>query len=194
MNKALACLALSCLAILAACNRPSEPAPLEGATIGGDFVLTGEDGSRVDSKSFAGKYRLVYFGYTYCPDVCPVDMQNLMKGLKLFAQSDAARAKKVQPIFITLDPARDTPAVLKEWTAAFHPRLIGLTGTDKEIDEVARKYAIIYSRQKPNEQGAYLVDHARMATLFGPKGEPIALVPQDKDGQTVAAELDRWVR
>jgi len=121
-------------------------------------------------------------------------MQNLMKGLKLFGKEDAARAAKIVPLFITLDPVRDTPAVLRQWTAAFDPRLIGLTGSEADIDQVAKQFAVYFKRGTPNAQGAYLVDHARMALLFGPKGEPIALISQDKDGQTIAAELDRWVR
>ena len=193
MTKAFISLLLSTL-LVAGCNRPATPPPLEGATIGGDFTLIGESGQRVSSRAFDGDYRLIYFGFTFCPDVCPVDMQVLMKGLRLFEAQDADRARRVVPIFITVDPARDTPAVLRQWTDAFHPRLLGLTGSEAEIAAVAKDYAILFKRQDPNAQGAYLVDHARMAMLFGPKGEPIALIPQDKDGPAVAAELDRWVR
>jgi protein SCO1 len=185
---------LSMLLALAGCNRPTEAPPLQGAAIGGPFVLTGEDGGQVRSSGFDGKYRLIYFGYTFCPDVCPTDVQTLMKGYQLFEKEDAGRAAKVVPLFITVDPARDTPQVLKQWTDAFDPHLIGLTGTTAQIDAVAKKFAVYYKREKPNADGAYLVDHMRMAMLMGPKGEPIALIPQDKDAKTVAAELDRWVR
>jgi protein SCO1/2 len=182
------------LLALAGCSRPTETPPLEGATIGGPFTLVGESGRPVKSSSFDGKYRLIYFGYTFCPDVCPTDVQTLMKGYQLFEKKDAARAEKVVPLFITLDPARDTPEVLKQWTDAFDPHLIGLTGTTAQIDAVAKEFAIFFERKKPDADGAYLVDHARMAMLMGPKGEPIALIPQDKDAAAVAAELDRWVR
>lgn len=193
MNKARLLPLLALTLAASACNRAAPP-PLEGARIGGDFTLTDEDGHRSGTARFAGQYRLVYFGYTFCPDVCPVDEQVLMKGLKAFEASDPERASRVAPIFITLDPARDTPAVLRQWTDAFHPRLVGFTGSEAEIDTVAKQYAIYFKRQAPNAQGAYLVDHARMAVLFGPKGEPIALVSHDKDAATVAAELDRWVK
>jgi protein SCO1 len=179
---------------LAGCGQQSETPPLAGAAIGGPFTLTSENGQPVKSSSFDGKYRLIYFGYTFCPDVCPMDTQLLMKGYQLFAKQDAARAAEIVPLFITLDPARDTPAVLKEWTDAFDPHLIGLTGTPAQIDAVAKQFAIFFSRNKPDADGAYLVDHARMALLMGKKGEPVALITQDKDAQTVAAELDRWVR
>jgi protein SCO1/2 len=192
MNKAL--LLLAGLLALAGCNRASEAPPLEGAAIGGPFTLVGENSQPVQSSSFDGKYRLIYFGYTFCPDVCPTDVQILMKGYQLFEKQDAKRAAEIVPIFITLDPARDTPDVLKKWTDAFDPHLIGLTGTVPQIDAVAKQFAVYFKREQPNKDGAYLVDHARMALLMGPKGEPIALIPQDKDAQAVAAELDRWVR
>jgi protein SCO1/2 len=193
MNKARF-LCLLGFALLAACSRPTEAPPLQGAAIGGPFTLTGEDGRPVKSSSFDGKYRLIYFGYTFCPDVCPVDMQTLMKGYKAFEKQDAERASRVVPLFITLDPARDTPEVLRQWTHAFDPHLIGLTGTPAQVDAVAKQFAIYFKRDAPDKDGAYLVDHARMALLMGPKGEPIALIAHDKDAATVAAELDRWVR
>lgn len=193
MNKARFLILLG-LAVLTACNRPAEAPPLEGAAIGGPFILTGENGQPVKSSSFDGKYHLIYFGYTFCPDVCPVDMQVLMKGYKAFEKQDAERAAKVVPLFITLDPARDTPEVLRQWTDAFDPHLIGLTGTPEQIDAVAKKFAVYFKRDTPDADGAYLVDHARMSLLMGPKGEPIALIAHDKDAAAVAADLDRWVR
>lgn len=194
MNNPFASCALAALLLLAACKPAAETPPLQGAAIGGAFTLTDENGRRVASSSFDGRYRLVYFGYTYCPDICPTDMQNLMQGLKKFGTRDARRAGEIVPIFITLDPARDTPEVLKQWTDSFDPRLIGFTGSDADIDKVAKQHAVFFKREKPNADGGYLVDHARMAILFGPKGEPIALISQDKDAETIAGELDRWVR
>ena len=198
MNKTLARLgiagAVAALSLSACQQKPSEKPPLEGAAIGGDFTLTDQDGKPFDSKSLKGKYRIFYFGYTFCPDICPTDVQTLMKGYQEFERKDSIRAAKVVPIFITLDPARDTPTVLRQWTDAFDPHLIGLTGTERQIDKVAKQFAIYFKREKPDADGAYLVDHARMALLQGPQGEPIALIPQDKDAAAVAAELDRWVR
>ncbi|MGE3747690.1 MAG: SCO family protein [Sphingomonadaceae bacterium] len=193
MNKAL--LLIPMLLMLAVgCSRSTETPPLEGAAIGGPFTLTGESGKPIKSSSFDGKYRLIYFGYTFCPDVCPVDVQTLMKGYQQFEQTDAERAAKVVPLFITLDPERDTPDVLRQWTDAFDPQLIGLTGSPEQIDAVAKQFAVYFKRDTPDEDGAYLVDHARMSLLMGPKGEPIALIAHDKDAATVAAELDRWVQ
>ena len=192
MNKAL--ITLAALLSLMACQAPSDQPPLAGARIGGPFTLTSQTGARVSDTQFAGKYRLIYFGYSYCPDVCPVDLQKLMQGLKLLEKQDPAKAAKIQPIFITVDPARDTPEVLAQYVAAFHPRLLGLTGTEEEIAAVAKEYAIYYRKVDGASKDAYLVDHSRQATLFGPEGKPIVLIAQEGTPQEIAAELAQWVK
>jgi protein SCO1/2 len=180
---------------LAACHRPAGDPPLAGARIGGPFVLTDQDGRRFDSKSLLGRYAIVYFGYTFCPDVCPTDMQKLGAGLRLFESKDSSRAAKVQPLFITVDPARDTPAVLKQFVSAFHPRLVGLTGSDAEIAAVAKAYAAPFKKEDaaPGTTG-YLMQHSVAAVLFGPDGQPIVLVPVDESADAVASQLDKWVQ
>jgi protein SCO1/2 len=179
--------------VLGACSSSSAPPPLEGASMGGPFTLTDQDGRRVSDRDFAGKYRLVYFGYTFCPDVCPVDMQVIGAGLRRFEAQDAARAARVQPIFISVDPGRDTPPVLRQFVAAFHPRMIGLTGSEAEIARVAREYRIFYERGEASP-GGYMVNHTRIAVLYGPEGQPITIIPHDQGPEGVAAELGRWVR
>jgi len=195
MNIARLLALLLCLAPLAGCGGggSAAEAPLAGARIGGPFTLTDQDGRRVSDSAFKGKYRLVYFGYSFCPDVCPTDLQRLMQGFRLVERDDAARAAKIQPIFITVDPARDTPPVIRQFVSSFHPRLIGLTGSEAEIAQVAREFAVVYRKEKGSTPDAYLVDHSRMAMLFGPEGQPIALIPQDGTPQAIAAELVKWV-
>ncbi len=201
MNNPILSRALAALLLLAAppllsgCGPAREAPPLADAKIGGPFTLTDQDGRKVSDGDFAGKYRLIYFGYTFCPDVCPVDVQTLMKGYRKVEASNPALAAKIQPIFITVDPARDTPAVLKQFVRAFHPKLIGLTGSEAEIAAVAKEFAIYYKKQQgsPGTPG-YLVDHSRQAMLFDPQGKPLALVAQDKDADTVAADIERWAR
>ncbi|HWT11759.1 MAG TPA: SCO family protein [Allosphingosinicella sp.] len=180
--------------ILAGCRAEAGSPPLEGATMGGPFTLTGHDGRRISDSAFAGKYRLVYFGFTFCPDVCPVDLQTIGAGLRQFERDDPGRAARVQPLFISVDPARDTPEVLRRYVAAFHPRLIGLTGSEAEIARVARAYGVFFERGTPSGSDGYSVDHSRMAVLYGPEGQPIAIVPHDQGPAGIAAELDRWVR
>ena len=181
--------------LLTGCGQTPETPPLAGSSIGGPFALTDQDGRKVSDSDFAGKYRLVYFGYTFCPDVCPVDVQNLMKGYRKIEAQNPVLAAKIQPLFITIDPARDTPPALKQFVRAFHPKLIGLTGSEAEIAAVAKQYAVYYKKQDPapGAQG-YLVDHARQAMLFGPKGEPLALITQDRGADAVVADIERWAR
>jgi len=200
MNKTLASLrlaaALGCALALGACQRgPAEHPPLEGAAIGGPFQLTDQDGKPFSSGALAGKYRIIYFGYTFCPDACPTDMAVLGKAMRQLDAKDPALSAKIQPLFVSVDPARDTPAVLKQFTAAFYPRLIGLTGSDAQIARVAKQYAISY-RKEPAPAGAsgYLMDHPRVAYLFDPDGKPIEMLPVDANADAVVADLEKWVR
>lgn len=191
---AMAALALS----TAGCNSdrgpPLEQAPLHGATIGGPFELTGTDGKTVRWSDFAGKYRIVYFGFTYCPDICPTDVQRLSQGLSQFEQAEPDLGAKVQPIFITIDPERDNQAVVAEFTANFHPRLIGLTGSPEQIKAAADAFRVFYSKGETPASGNYLMEHSAIAYLFGPDGQPIATLPTDLGADAVTEELAKWVR
>ena len=178
----------------ASVSAPDAEPPLAGATIGGDFALTGEDGDTVKWSDFAGQYRIIYFGYAFCPDVCPTDVQRAMAGLKQFEQAEPALGAQIQPLFVTIDPERDTAEVVGEFTANFHPRLIGLTGTPEQIAETAKTFAVVYSRGEEGEGGGYLMNHSNITFLFGPDGEPLATLPTDQGAEAVAAELAKWVR
>ena len=179
---------------VAACSQQPVDPPLKGASLGGPINLVNQDGQRVSDQNFAGKYRLLYFGFANCPDVCPVDLAVLAAGLRQFEGQDRARAERVQPIFITVDPRRDTPEVLKRYVANFHPRLIGLTGTPEEIQQVVTAYGGSALPDDPNEAGGYNVNHTRFILLMGPDGAPIAIVPHDQGADGVAQALDQWVR
>lgn len=206
MNKKLLT-ALSAAFLLVACDsEPAQPAlsaaPLAGAAIGGDFSLTDQDGKKRTWKEFDGQYRIVYFGYTNCPDICTPDMQNLMAGLKAFEKTSPDLAAKIQPIFVTVDPKRDTPAVLKQFVGAFHPRAIGLTGSETEIADAAKKFAVFFERQEGSAPDAYLMSHSQTPYLMAPDGKPLAILPADipktdaNEGapDLVAADLAKWVR
>ncbi len=191
----LAALSAAALFALAGCGGgPAEPPPLAGATIGGDFTLVDKQGKTVRAADFAGRYRIVYFGYTFCPDVCPLDVQHMMQGVHAFAKDQPELGAKLAPMFITIDPARDTPGVVGEFAANFGPELIGLTGTPAQVAAVAKSYAVFYQKGKETAPGAYLMDHSRAAFLMGPDGKPIAILPVEQDGKAVAAELAKWVR
>lgn len=171
----------------------AERPPLEGAKIGGPFTLTDKTGRVVRWSDFAGKYRIVYFGYTFCPDACPLDVQQMMQGFARFAKVEPALAGGVQPIFISIDPARDTPARVGEFAAAFSPRLLGLTGTAPQVAEAAKAFAAYYAKGKETS-GGYLMDHSRVAYLMDREGKPLAMLPVDKGADAVAAELVKWVK
>lgn len=138
------------------------------ALVGGPFALTDHTGRRVSDKDFHGRHLLVYFGFTFCPDVCPTGLQVIAAALDQLG----AKADRVTPVFITLDPARDTPAQLAGYVSAFHPRLIGLTGTQQEIDNVARAFRVYFKTVKDEKSSAgYTVDHTSIIYLMDAKGE-----------------------
>jgi protein SCO1/2 len=185
--------ALLLVALVAGCGSPAARPPLQGARIGGPFALVDQNGKPTSDRDFAGRYRLIYFGYTYCPDVCPTDLQMIGQALRRFEKDDPVRAARVQPIFISVDPSRDTPAVLKPYVAAFHPRLIGLTGSADQIARVAKAFGVAYGMRPGATKGNYAVDHSKIIYLLGPAGEPIAIIP-DENVDAMTAELERWVK
>ena len=196
-------LALPLALLLASCSQEpegpqlietGETPPLAGSSLGGDFTLTGESGEPVSFSDFEGKYRTIYFGYAYCPDVCPTDNQRAMAGLKRFEQEFPELGAKIQPLFVSVDPDRDTPEVLTEFTDAFHPRLIGMTGDPAALEEAAGKFGVFFSVPGDKDDGGYLVDHTNITMLFGPDGEPLATLPTDRGPDAVRDELAKWVR
>ena len=198
--------ALAPVLFLAACQgqpaatQSGQPGPsadgadLRGADIGGPFELIDKAGKTVRWSDFAGRYRIVYFGYTFCPDVCPTEVQRMAQGLKLFANAHPALAKRIQPIFITVDPERDTPAVVGEFAAAFSPDIIGLTGTVKQVEAAKAAFKVFSSKGEVQPGGGYLVNHSNVMYLFDPDGKPLGTLPTDKGPPAVAAELASWIR
>lgn len=190
--------AAACALALGACGgSSSQPAlqgtALQGTPIGGDFTLHDKAGKTVRWGDFAGRYRIVYFGYTFCPDACPLDVGVTMHGLAQFARSHPERAGRIAALFITIDPARDTPARVGEFAAAFGPELTGLTGSAAEVDRAVKAFKVYAARGK-DTPGGYLMDHSRFAYLMDPAGQPIEALPTDKGAAAVAADLDRAVR
>lgn len=180
---------------LAACQpAATEAPPLAGAKIGGPFTLTDQNGRTVTDRDFAGRYRIMYFGYTFCPDVCPTDAAAIGKGLAMLDASDPALAKRIVPVFVSVDPDRDTPAVLKSFVASFHPRMVGLTGTPAQIAAISKAYAVFAGKGEAQPGGGYLVNHSRTTYLMDPDGKPLALLPSDKGPQAVADEIRRWAK
>ena len=133
---------------------------------GGDFSLTGPEGKTVSLEDFRKKLVLIYFGYTFCPDVCPVTLSNL----KLLMLSLQEKAEDVQVIFISIDPERDTYQKLKDYVPYFHPTFIGLTGSEAELASVAKKYQTFYLKQKVESEAGYLMAHTDVVILVDQNG------------------------
>ncbi len=142
-------------------------------SVGGPFELIDHTGKRRTDADFRGKLLLVYFGYTYCPDVCPTDLLQI----SLAVDKLGAAGVNVQPLFISVDPERDTISVLAQYVSNFHPRLIGLTGTPAQIRAVADAYKAYYARYTPSDGGAYLIDHTGFIYLMGRSGEYLGFFP-----------------
>jgi cytochrome oxidase Cu insertion factor (SCO1/SenC/PrrC family) len=141
--------------------------------IGGPFALTDHNGKRRTDAEFRGKLLVIYFGYTLCPDICPADLTAISLALdRLGAAADA-----VQPIFITVDPERDTAGRLAEYVNAFHPRLLGLTGAPDEIRKVATAYKTYYAKAADGRSADYAVDHTAFIYLVGRDGQYLGFLP-----------------
>jgi protein SCO1/2 len=157
----------------------------EADAIGGPFTLRADDGRAVTDRSFRGKFLLVYFGYTFCPDVCPTTLAAVADALDALG----GQAQRLQVVFITVDPKRDTEAVLKAYTANFSPQILGLTGTEAEIAAAAKAYKVYYAPRAAAAGGAYTVDHSSILYLMGPDGRFITPIAADSNGKQLAAKL-----
>lgn len=192
MPRALFVSLLSALLVACQAQPAAQEPPLAGSSIGGPFELVDRTGKTVRWSDFDGKYRVVYFGYAYCPDVCPLDVNRMMRGIAGFANSEPALAAEIVPIFISIDPQRDTPEVVGEFTDAFAGALTGLTGTPEQVEQAAKAFGVFYARGEGTEDN-YLMQHSRGAYLMGRHGEPLASLPVEQSPDAVAAELEKWV-
>ena len=136
--------------------------------IGGPFTLTDQHGNTVTDADFRGRYMLVYFGFTYCPDVCPTALATITEAMNRLDEA----ADRIVPILITVDPERDTPEQLKMYASHFSPRLVALTGTPEQIAAVAKAYRIYYAKAAPQDadDDAYTMDHSAITYLMDPDG------------------------
>ena len=141
--------------------------------VGGPFALTDHNGKSRTDADFRGKLVLIYFGFTFCSDICPIDLQSIAGAIdRLGAAGDA-----VQPLFITVDPEKDTPEQLKGHVALFHPRMIGLTGTARQIRQVANAYKVYYAKTEPAKRDDPGIDHTGFTFLLGRDGQYLGFFP-----------------
>lgn len=174
----------------------SSPAAVQpAASIGGAFQLVDQTGKTVTDADYRGRFMLIFFGYGYCPDVCPTELSTMAKALDLLGK----RADRVQPLFITIDPARDTPKFLAQYVANFHPRLVGLTGTPEQVAAVAKAYRVYYARARDPAQtdssakNGYFMDHSAFVYLMGPDGTYRTMFRRATSAETMAKTIGEFL-
>ena len=154
--------------------------------IGGPFTLTGPDGHPVASTGFRGKWMLIYFGYTHCPDACPTALNDIGVALDMMKQ----RRTTVAPLFVTVDPERDTPPVIAAYTRQFSPQIIGLTGSDAEIKQVERQYRV-YAARQPTKDGGYGMDHSNIIYVMDPTGRFAGIIDGSANPEDIATQVEK---
>ena len=137
--------------------------------VGGSYSLTDHNGNSVTDKSFSDKFKIIYFGYTFCPDICPTGMAVISQALDLLGN----KAKRIKPLFITVDPKRDNIEIMAEYHSHFHPSFSNLTGTLDQIRRVAKLYRVYYKKSDASEAENYLMDHSSIMYVLSPEGEYI---------------------
>ena len=170
---------------------PNPPAnQTSQSLIGGPFALTDQNGQRVTDGEFRGRFMLVYFGYTHCPDVCPLGLETITQAL---SEVPPESAERIQPVFITLDPERDTAPVLKDYITSFDPRLVALTGSPAEIESVLKAYKVYSRKADAQAGGEYLVDHSTFTYVMGPDGRYAAHFSHGTTPEDMAQRLTALV-
>ncbi len=156
-------------------------------TIGGPFTLVDHNGKTVSDTDFKGRYMLLFFGYTFCPDVCPTALSSVSDALDILGDD----ADKIAPLFITVDPERDTAEALKEYVGSFHPSITGLTGTPEQIASAAKGYRAYYSKEadKEGDDKFYLVSHTAYLYLMGPDGAFLTAFRHETEPQVMADKI-----
>ena len=154
--------------------------------VGGPFELVDDSGAAVTETSFGDRHLLIFFGYSFCPDVCPTELARMASALD---RMDADDLTKLQPLFITIDPERDTPDAMATYVEQFHPEIVGLTGSEEQIAEVARAYRVFYAKVDTGDPDYYLMDHSSFTYLMAPDGSNIAVFPYDTPPDEMAGAI-----
>ncbi len=189
---ALSCLGLAAIIalLIGEMNRAPETLQPSRPDIGGAFSLVNQDGQLTDQTDFAGRPLLVYFGFTYCPDVCPMSLDLLGAALDTLAERTPQKAAQLQPVFISVDPARDTPAQLKDYLSYFHPDLIGLTGNPEQVEAVKKSFRVYAAQsQERDANGNYNVDHSSFFYLMDGDNRYLAHFSHNMSAEELAAGI-----
>lgn len=160
-----------------------------GLELGGPFTLTDQAGRTVTDETYRGRWMLVFFGYTFCPDVCPTELQVVGEVMDRLGP----KAGRVAPLFVTIDPERDTPPVLADYVKLFDDRLTGLTGTPEQIATIARAYRVYYAKARPENSTTYLMDHSSFLYLMGPDGRFRTMFRHGASADDIVAALTQYM-
>lgn len=159
------------------------------ALIGGPFELVDQFGEARSEKDFLGDYMLIYFGYTYCPDICPNSLGIMTQAIDQFEAQDAERAARIKPVFITVDPERDDVEAMKLYAEHFHPDMVAMTGSKEQVASAAKAYRVYYARVEDESASDYLMDHSSIYYLMGPDGNYVKHFTHNDDSTTIATAL-----
>lgn len=171
-----------------AINPFKRPDTNDNITIGGPFTLINQEGKEVKDSDFEGKYRLVYFGYTFCPDVCPADLLTLSATMQALGND----ANKIAPIFITIDPERDTIEQLQQYMQNFDPRITALTGSKEAIAQAANGYKVYYQEVEDQKMTGYLMDHSAIIYLMDPRGRYLTHFPHGTNAELIVEKIKHY--
>lgn len=164
---------------------------VQATEIGGPFTLTNHRGETVTEADFRGKFMLVYFGFTYCPDICPTELGTMAAALDRLPEPIARR---VTPVFVTIDPERDEVEAMADYVAMFHPRMVGLTGTPQQISQIAEAYKVYYAKVDDPELTQYTMDHSSFVYLMGPRGKFLDVFSYGTSPEVMAKTIRQHVQ
>jgi protein SCO1/2 len=162
----------------------------QGVSLGGPFSLVDHTGRSVTERDFAGRPMLLYFGFTYCPDVCPTELGTISAALDAMGPL----GERVTPVFVTIDPERDTSAAMADYVSRFHPRMVGLTGSPEQIAQAARAYRVYYAKVRPRDSTDYLMDHSSFIYFVGPDGRVRSLFRPETTPEAIATAVTSQLR
>lgn len=190
MTRRLVVVWLAALIALTACQPAAQPpafkaTDITGATFAQDFRLTDHNGRVRTLADFRGKAVAIFFGYTHCPDVCPTTLSDFAAALKLLGP----QADRVQVIFVTLDPQRDTPAILKQFVPAFNPGFLGMYTDPEDLKRLAKEYKVVYQKTSVKSADDYLLDHSAGTYVYDPQGRLRLLMPYGSSPEAIAHDL-----
>ncbi len=162
----------------------------QGVSLGGPFTLVDQTGRTVTERDFAGRAMLIYFGFTYCPDVCPTELGTIAAAIDAMGPA----GERVTPVFISIDPERDTPAAMADYVSRFHPRMVGLTGSAEQVAQVARAYRVYYAKVQPRDTTTYLMDHSSFIYFVGPDSRVRSLFRPESTPEAIATAVNAQLR